>query len=209
MSLSHTALGHHLTRALEGLASWLSALNTSQSAAWLALACGLGVAAWLLRRGQRRWRSWRVQSVEAARARRAAQAETDAIILLRQRGYTIMDSQLEHQWTVWLDGQPHEANIRADYMVARHGRRYIAEVKSGQVAPQITTAATRRQLLEYRLAYPVDGVLLVDMEAALIHEVEFELGPAASGAGAWRWLVAGAGLGAALSAVLGALARGA
>ena len=33
--------------------------------------------------------------------------------------------------------------------------------------------ATRRQLLEYALAYDVDGVLLVDMTAGRLHQVEF------------------------------------
>ena len=33
----------------------------------------------------------------------------------------------------------------------------VAEVKTGRLAPRIDTPATRRQLLEYRLAFDVDG----------------------------------------------------
>lgn len=157
---------------------------------------------WRLLRWHRRYLSWRHESAEAQRARRAAQAETDAMVLLRDHGYRIVESQLEHQWPVYVDGEPLTINIRADFMVARRGKRYIAEVKSGNMAPSITTAATRRQLLEYSLAYPVDGVLLVDMEALTICEVEFALDHAqqrASSRGRW-WvgfalgLLAGMGL---------------
>lgn len=155
--------------------------------------------AWRIVRWHKRWLAWRYESAEAARARRAAQAETDAVVLLRSRGYRIMEEQLEHHWQVYLDGQPHEVNIRADLMVTRRGRRYIAEVKSGQVAPSITTAATRRQLLEYRLAYPVDGILLVDMEALTISEVEFDLELGSGRAPRLRWLVAGVCMGASLA----------
>lgn len=125
-------------------------------------------------RWQRRWMRWRYESKEARRARRAAQAEVDAEILLRAQGYRVVSSQTEHVWPVYLDGDPHDVTMRADFIVSRRGKTYIAEVKSGNMAPSITTAATRRQLLEYRLAYPVDGILLVDMEALEIFEVTFE-----------------------------------
>jgi hypothetical protein len=41
------------------------------------------------------------------------------------------------------------------------------------MAPQPRHGATRRQLLEYRLAFDVDGILLVEPEHALIREVRF------------------------------------
>ena len=63
--------------------------------------------------------------------------------------------------------------LRADLLVERGGRRYVAEVKTGEAAPSLATAATRRQLLEYLIAYRVDGVLLVDAERGSVHEVEF------------------------------------
>jgi hypothetical protein len=78
----------------------------------------------------------------------------------------------------------------------------VAEVKSGKLAPRIETAATRRQLLEYRVAFDVDGVLLVDEEAGRVSEIVFfDPDPPRGGAGrALGWLVAGAAIGAALVA---------
>lgn len=155
-------------------------------------------AAWMLLRSQRRWWGWRHEAVEARRARRAVEAEHDAEILLRARGYRILDTQNDHTWSVYLNGDEHEIALRADLIVKRGGRRFVAEVKSGYMAPSISTAATRRQLLEYRLAYPVDGILLVDMEAQAIYEVTFPFDTRAPGrARAWLWAMVGIGLGCA------------
>ena len=49
----------------------------------------------------------------------------------------------------------------------------MAEVKTGAVATKIETAATRRQMLEYAVAFGTDGVLLVDMQAREIRDVVF------------------------------------
>jgi hypothetical protein len=49
----------------------------------------------------------------------------------------------------------------------------VAEVKTGRWAPRLETAATRRQLLEYRFAFDVDGVLLVDADADRVSSIEF------------------------------------
>jgi hypothetical protein len=73
--------------------------------------------------------------------------------------------------------------------------RYIAEVKTGRAAVRLDTAATRRQLLEYRVAFDVDGVLLVDAEAGEIRLVEFPLsrgrpGYDARALGAWATVLA-------------------
>ena len=78
------------------------------------------------------------------------------------------------EWCRWIS--------RADYLVARNVERYVAEVKTGRLAPRIDTATTRRQLLEYRLAFDVDGVLLVDAESAKVHRIVFPL-PRAQSAG--------------------------
>jgi hypothetical protein len=88
-------------------------------------------------------------------------------------GYDVLGAQVEGGYSLVVDGEPMNVPLRADYMVTRRGRRYIAEVKSGKSAPRLSTAATRRQLLEYLVAFDVDGVLLVDGEEHRVHEVAF------------------------------------
>lgn len=108
------------------------------------------------------------------RSRRAIAGEVRAETLLESLGYDIESRQEPCVWTIYVDGEAHEVSLRADLLVSRDGRSYIAEVKTGAKAPKLTTAATRRQLLEYRLAYPdIAGVLLVDAESNRVMDVEF------------------------------------
>lgn len=109
------------------------------------------------------------------RTERALRGEAQAEKLLERLGYTVEERQAPAVWTIAVDGQDHEVSLRADLVVARAGARFVAEVKTGNMAPRLTTASTRRQLLEYRVAYDVDGVLLVDVEAGRVMCVEFPL----------------------------------
>jgi hypothetical protein len=115
--------------------------------------------------------SWRAKY----RTRRALARERDAEDLLRGQGYRIVERQVHRRYRIRRDGDAFEVELRADLIVRRDGRRWVADVKTGREAPRLTTAATRRQLLEYRVAYDVDGVLLVDMEAGAVHAVDFDL----------------------------------
>jgi hypothetical protein len=126
---------------------------------------------------------------------RGALGEVRAEVMLRRRGFTILGRQVGVTYGLGVDGQHVPVDLRADYVVAEGGRRYVAEVKTGAFAPRIETAATRRQLLEYRIAFDVDGVLLVDAEADRVRLVEFPLpgarrGRRSEGSGRLGWLVA-------------------
>lgn len=155
------------------------------------LAGAFGALALALIVGRRLGRWWRTRKARR-RARRARRGEARAEGLLERLGYTIDDRQAETTWTLRVDGDDHEVELRADLLVTRDGARYVAEVKTGRLAPRITSASTRRQLLEYRMAYDVAGVLLVDAEAGRVVPVEFPLpkeragrGPGALGLVAW------------------------
>ncbi len=118
-------------------------------------------------------RRWWVRWQRRRKWSRARVAERRAADLLEQCGYEVMGAQVEASYPLIVDGEPVNVSLRADYIVARAGRYYVAEVKSGRVAPRLDTAATRRQLLEYFVAFQVDGALLVDGEARQVHEVIF------------------------------------
>jgi hypothetical protein len=117
--------------------------------------------------------SWYRSRVAHLRAEHALAGEARAEQLLSAAGYRVVARQLSKRYAVKVDGQPHQVQLRADYIVDRAGRRLVAEVKTGPKATLVQTRATRRQLLEYAVAFQVDAVLLVDAEAGRIQEVAF------------------------------------
>jgi Holliday junction resolvase-like predicted endonuclease len=121
------------------------------------------------------FRRSRASSRVRRRAGRGARAEAMAERLLERHGYTILDRQVRGSWPLIVGGEAVEAGVRADLLVRRRGRVYIAEVKSGALGARADAPDTRRQLLEYRLAFDCDGVLLVNMIERVIVELEFPL----------------------------------
>jgi len=118
-------------------------------------------------------RGWITSWQRRRRFSRARDVEAAAPRVLAASGYEVVGAQVPGSYSIRVDGQPFEVALRADYIVMRQGRRFVAEVKSGKLAPRLGTAATRRQLLEYSLAFPVDGALLVDGENERIYAIEF------------------------------------
>lgn len=170
---------------------------------WLFL---IGIAATMIvveasRIGVGRW--WR-RSVSRRRIRRARHGEVAAEVLLESLGYQVLERQPRRSFSVDVDGRPLVIELRADLLVELKGRRLVAEVKTGSRAPRIETRATRRQLLEYRVAYrDVDGVLLVDPEAQEVHEIGF---PLPVGTQRWPFVVPAFMAGGLAGVVVGAVA---
>ena len=120
-----------------------------------------------------RWRNQRGHRRAVQRAARAGAGEVAAETLLESHGYRVLERQVRCLWWMAVDGEDEEVELRADLLVERDGERFIAEVKTGERAPDPAFPPTRRQLLEYRLAFDPYGVLLVDVEAGEIFEVDF------------------------------------
>ncbi|MEM9067468.1 MAG: hypothetical protein AAGE52_03150 [Myxococcota bacterium] len=120
-------------------------------------------------------RLWRAKRVPRSRIRRNFKAgragEARAETTLRAAGFRIVARQARVRWRFWVDDTAQVTTLTADFLVRRQGRRFVADAKTGQAAR--LTAATRRQLLEYSLAFDVDGVLLVDADNGRIRHVEF------------------------------------
>ncbi|MEZ4400155.1 MAG: hypothetical protein R3B06_09060 [Kofleriaceae bacterium] len=174
-------------------------------AAQVALLIATAIAAALValriaRRRAARQRSRRARTVGAT----AAAGERDGAALLEAAGFAITGRQVRHTIVVAVDGERYDAGLRCDYLVERAGEAWVAEIKTGDDAPSLTNPATRRQLLEYQVAYAVVGVVLVDATAGAVHEVRFELTPPASaptrgGAGLAFTVGVAAGVAAALA----------
>lgn len=124
------------------------------------------VAVWWARRTLRHlrawWTRWRGQRGEGIAAR-----------LLMRAGYDIVTRQDERRCHLLVDGEPVAYVVRADFIVERQGRRFVAEAKNGQQAADPRNRATRRQLREYSVVFAADGVLLVDVPARRIRVISF------------------------------------
>lgn len=173
-------------QASSGASSGLSALSVtllrafSESYLWpVALLIGLvglvglqSVRLWVERRRPR----WRL----ARHRRLGRQGEELAERLLEDDGYRVEGRQVTSRYTLLVDGEPKEVVLRADFVVRLGSRRFVAEAKAGELAGRLETAATRRQLVEYCLAFDVEGVLLVDTHRRCISLVQLQR-PAPSG----------------------------
>lgn len=118
-----------------------------------------------------RARAWSRSMVARRRARRARDGERSAHALLARHGFRVVAEQAQGTLVLAVDGAPSTHALRADFLVTRAGKRFVAEVKTGSFAPSLAHAPTRRQILEYCAAFDVDGALLVDAEAGRVMEI--------------------------------------
>jgi hypothetical protein len=136
--------------------------------AWVALvaaAACVAVGAWLASW----WAGWKGRH----RVDLAQRGEAAAERILGDAGYRVVARQVTGEWQMEVDGECVTVGVRADLVVARGGRRYVAEVKTGERAPDPCYPPTRRQLLEYGLVFDADEVLLVDVPARVVRRVGF------------------------------------
>jgi len=131
----------------------------------LLLACGLLAGLALARRKLVR---------RAATSRALGRRGRDrALKLLRRHGFEVLDEEVTAPGLVQVDSRLEEYTVRADALVRRKRRVYVAEFKGGPSSASIHNRATRRQLLEYACVFGTDGVLLVDADAGRVHYVRF------------------------------------
>ena len=98
------------------------------------------------------------------RFRRGAAGEDKAARYLLRHGYTILKRQATKQMSMTVDGHTREFEIRADFLVRKHRKNAVVEVKTGKYATDPVHTETRRQLLEYAVSYNADTVYLFDAD---------------------------------------------
>ncbi|MBF0432658.1 MAG: hypothetical protein HQK83_15340 [Fibrobacteria bacterium] len=105
--------------------------------------------------------------------RRGEKGEQKAGKYLKAHGFKILGYQSALRPHMLVDGKKVSFSIKADYLVKRHGRTGVVEVKTGKKAPNPASSSTRRQILEYSMYYRVDDVYLFDAETETLHEINF------------------------------------
>jgi len=109
------------------------------------------------------------------RVQMAQFSEEEAENLLKKKGFKVIGKQKRADVITFVDGRPNLGYVQADFLVEKNGKKYVAEVKAGEMVSDPTEPSTRRQLLEYKFAYKSYGLLLVDMIDRSIHTVDFKL----------------------------------
>ena len=104
---------------------------------------------------------------------KAKRGEVKAVNLLEKNGYDVVDIQKEGSYTLVIDDKPRKATVKADMIVKKGNKIYVAEVKTGDKVTSPLYSDTRRQLLEYYLVYKPHGLILVDMEREKIRSVKY------------------------------------
>lgn len=177
---------------------WYSDLLGPKTAVLLLAAlllAGIGLGAWLSRK-------WRLM-LNRRRLSRARRGEQEAPALLEELGYKVVESQARRTVETLVDGEARQSEVIADILASKDGRTCLFEVKTGGQAVDPLHPETRRQLLEYALAFDPAEVFLLDMERESACRVEFpslkNRPPARPPEkGLWKWLL--------LALLLGALA---
>lgn len=132
---------------------------------WLLVALGIVLGLVLAR--------WLRGVSSRSRNRVAQHGEADAERILARAGYRVVERQARAAWSMSIDGEEVPVEVRVDLLVSRRGKRYVAEVKTGDRAPDPCHPPTRRQLLEYALIFDAREVLLVDVPAGEVRAVGF------------------------------------
>ena len=105
--------------------------------------------------------------------KRGKKGERSFINLLKKNGYKVLDEQIKLNGYFFIDGELNEFDLRPDLLVEKDGIKYIAEIKTGEVANP-SNRNTRRQLHEYSYYSNQDVVLLVDPIKKTIKRLTFK-----------------------------------
>lgn len=117
------------------------------------------------------FRRWKLRK----RMQKAKKGEYKAIKFMKSQGFRVTDLQKEGSYTLFIDDKPHVVNVKADMIVKKGKKTYVAEVKTGDKVTSPKYTDTRRQLLEYYMVYQPSGLLLVDMEKQKVRKVEYSI----------------------------------
>ncbi len=109
------------------------------------------------------------------RIQKAKKSEYKAIDFMKNRGYQILDLQKECTYTLFIDDKPYKVTVKADMIVKKGNKTFVAEVKTGEKVTSPKYTGTRRQLLEYYMVYRPNGLILVDMERQKLRTVEYSI----------------------------------
>ena len=111
---------------------------------------------------------WRLRR----RLTRAILPEAGAISLAESNGFKVVETLARRDLRFIVKENPVRIEVRADLVITKGGRRYAAKIHGSVDDVDPASAGIRQMVLEFREAYRVDGVALLDGKKVLL--IEFE-----------------------------------
>ncbi len=100
-------------------------------------------------------------------------SERDAESILRKAGYRILGKSLKETIVTNIDGKDHLGYLEADYTVGKARKTYVVIVRIGEEISDANEPSLRQKLLEYKRVFSPDGILVLNLNAGELHEVNF------------------------------------
>jgi len=94
---------------------------------------------------------------------------------LSEQGYRIVEVEQNYPVLVNVDDRQYRHVVKIDLVVAKQGKTYLVEVKSGKQTRRLNSARSRRQLLEYYSVRRADGIILFDADNGKIRHISFQM----------------------------------
>ena len=107
------------------------------------------------------------------RLKRGIEKEKEAYRVLEKLGFKVIGQNVKYNYNVLENHIETKIGLEIDYLVRKNKKTYIVEVKTGSSATRINNSNTRRQILEYSLFVPNDGIYLLDMDNEQLFEIGF------------------------------------
>jgi hypothetical protein len=108
------------------------------------------------------------------RLRHGRNAEEKAFRIIEAHGFKVVNYQPARDYFMHIDHKKEEVRLKPDFIIEKSGKRYICEVKTGDMATDPSQTSTRRQLLEYFVMIPCDGMYLLDADREQLIRVAFK-----------------------------------
>ena len=105
--------------------------------------------------------------------KRGVEKEKEAYKIIEKLGFKVIGQNVKYQYNILENQIETKIRLEIDYLVKKNKKTYIIEVKTGNSATRITNSSTRRQILEYSLFVPNDGIYLLDMDNEQLFEINF------------------------------------
>jgi hypothetical protein len=117
-----------------------------------------------------RWLKGRSAGIEG---KKATAAGGKAVQILEAAGYEILLVKPTLTVQMEIDGQPHSFTLKNDYLVKRHGQRYLVRLRRDNTRVRLQSKLWRSSLLRDVLAFRARGILILHLEKETLQEVRF------------------------------------